>query len=72
MLKNFGMSVAKQEKILKGMKMIVINEKCILQSSFIKKKTKAPTYYFKYQAGEKHKILPRKILLLKILDGEQC
>lgn len=65
------MSVAKQEKILKGMKMIVINEKCILQSSFIKN-PKAPTYYFKYQAGEKHKILPRKILLLKILDGEQC
>lgn len=46
-MKNFRISDAKQGKIVIGMKIIVINEKSILQPSF--KKTKASKYHFKYQ-----------------------
>lgn len=64
-MKNFGTAVAKQEKILKCMEMIIVNEECILENSFFK--TKAPKYHFKNQTCGKQEILPGRMLLLEIL-----
>lgn len=62
LLRNFGISVAKQEKILNAMKMIVIKTN-VFYITFFKKHThtKAPKYHFKIRLVKN--ILTRRFLL---------